>query len=142
MELMGEDEKVLCQAFSTTLRKTTRDWYNKLPPRFIYSFKQLVKDFIQQFVASRRKKKKPTSLMGIIYGKMRPSGLILKGLRVDNNLNLTNDVRHPESASSLFTKPSSTLDALMTRTARYMNIEKGQNFRRERKAELRDDQQQ
>ena len=39
MELLGANDVTLCRAFTTTPRKTTRDWYNKLPPCYIHSFR-------------------------------------------------------------------------------------------------------
>jgi len=63
MELLGASDIVLCRAFFTILRKTTRDWYNKLPSRSIHYFKQLARDFVQQFVASRCHRKNPVAFM-------------------------------------------------------------------------------
>ena len=62
----------------------------------------------------------------------------------DGNLNilmavLTNRVRHPELVSPHYTKPSSTLDGLMTRSEGHMNVEEAHNSRREREVELQND---
>lgn len=57
MKLHGATDSLMCMAFSTTLQKFAREWYNSLPSRSINSFKDPAYVFRDQFVASRKRRK-------------------------------------------------------------------------------------
>src|SRR5438045_8845124 len=66
MKLQGAKDPLLCLAFSTTLKKVAREWYNNLSPGSIHSFRDLSHSFRNQFAASKRRKKNPAQLLTII----------------------------------------------------------------------------
>lgn len=47
-------DEIACRAFLLALRGTTRGLFETLKPRSIDSFKELVKQFLTQFIPSRR----------------------------------------------------------------------------------------
>ena len=54
MLLYGANDRILCQAFSTTLRKVAQQWFSNLQPRSISSLEQLGRLFITHFISSQR----------------------------------------------------------------------------------------
>src|SRR5438045_394916 len=66
MKLQGAKDPLLCLAFSTTLKKAAREWYNNLAPGSINSFRDLSRSFRNQFAASKRRKKNPAQLLTTI----------------------------------------------------------------------------
>src|SRR3954465_7444020 len=63
MRLQGANDPLLCLAFSTTLKKAVRKWYNNLAPGSIGSFRDLSRSFRNQFAAGKRRKKNPAQLL-------------------------------------------------------------------------------
>src|SRR5438045_5684806 len=66
MKLQGAKDPLLCLAFSTTLKKAAREWYNNLAPGSIDSFRDLSRLFRNQFAVSKRRKKNPAQLLTIV----------------------------------------------------------------------------
>ena len=58
-------DSVKCQAFLTTLKKTTLKWFNSLPPRSITRFSDLSAKFLSHFTTRKFKLKSATSLLGL-----------------------------------------------------------------------------
>ena len=58
----------MCRAFSLTLSRHTRTWFNSLPKASISSFGQLRIEFIKGFVINSRRKKDATYLLSIRQG--------------------------------------------------------------------------
>src|SRR3954466_2985493 len=65
MRLQGANDSLSCLAFSTTLKKAAREWYNNLAPGSVGSFRDLSRYFRNQFAAGKRRKKNPVQLLAI-----------------------------------------------------------------------------
>ena len=55
----------MCKAFSTTLKGTTRVWFNKLTPNTMSNFKELSRHFVTHFIGGQRYKISSASLLNI-----------------------------------------------------------------------------
>ena len=55
----------MCKAFSTTLKGTTRVWFNKLTPNTTSTFKELSRHFVTHFIGGQRYKISSASLLNI-----------------------------------------------------------------------------
>lgn len=55
--------EIACRAFPLTLKGTVREWFGTLKSRSISSFKELAKQFLMQFMPSRRRKCSAAYLM-------------------------------------------------------------------------------
>ena len=53
MTLQGYSDKVMCKAFSATLKGSTRTWFRKLTPRTIDLFGDLSRLFVANFMSYR-----------------------------------------------------------------------------------------
>ena len=58
-------DELMCRAFPTTLKRATRVWFNKIPPRTIADFEQLSKGFVRHFIGGQRHKKSTGHLLNI-----------------------------------------------------------------------------
>ena len=65
MHLQGVADKIMCRAFSTTLRGLTRIWFSRLTPNSISTFKDLSTQFASHFIEGHRYKKSTVCLMSI-----------------------------------------------------------------------------
>ncbi|GFZ10945.1 hypothetical protein Acr_22g0003430 [Actinidia rufa] len=63
--LQGCSDEVMCKAFSTTLKGSTRSWFRKLPPVTIDSFGDLSRLFIANFMSCRIRQKNASHLFTI-----------------------------------------------------------------------------
>ena len=50
MHLQGVLDEIMCKAFLTTLKGSTRVWFSKIPPNTESSFKELSKLFVNNFI--------------------------------------------------------------------------------------------
>ena len=57
MSLYSSSDAVLCKVFPTSLGTQGSLWFNKLSPRSIRSFRDLVRAFLAQFVTRNKAKK-------------------------------------------------------------------------------------
>ena len=57
MHLQGVPDKIICQAFPTTLKGLARIWFSRLTPNFIGTFKKLSVQFASHFIGGYRYKK-------------------------------------------------------------------------------------
>ena len=69
MLLLGAPSPIICQAFSTTLKKSSLQWFTKLPSQSISNFKQLVDAFCTYFATSKAPKKTLTALVNFQQDK-------------------------------------------------------------------------
>ena len=58
MSIQRVDDTILCKAFPATLKKAARSLFSSLPPRSIYTFKDLGEKFVSHFVSSITHKKR------------------------------------------------------------------------------------
>ncbi|KAL2456886.1 Uncharacterized protein Adt_00516 [Abeliophyllum distichum] len=65
VRLHGWSDVITCRAFSMTLRKDAKEWFDTLPPRSISSFADFVNKFAIYFSSSARKKKTAMGLMQV-----------------------------------------------------------------------------
>ena len=57
MELHGYQDPVRCRAFASTLKGSALDWFNRLPPASISSFKELSIASVSHFIEARTYRK-------------------------------------------------------------------------------------
>jgi hypothetical protein len=63
--LQGTPDEVACRAFPLPLSGNARDWYRRLPPKFIQNFDEFGKMFITQFMVGIVRRKPAGTLMSI-----------------------------------------------------------------------------
>ncbi|GMN26906.1 hypothetical protein TIFTF001_044053 [Ficus carica] len=66
------NEPALCKAFCLTLTGTTRQWYRRLMPESINSFKQLAEAFAAVFLGAKNRKMETSYLFEIKQGESEP----------------------------------------------------------------------
>ena len=69
MHLQGVLDEIMCRAFLTTLKGSTRVWFNKIPPNTMNSFEELSKLFVNNFIGGQRHKRSSSSLLTIELGE-------------------------------------------------------------------------
>ena len=68
MNFYGASDATKCRAFSATLTRVARSWYDSLPAQSITSFKCLKKLFVCNFMANKSRPKNMTSLWSVTQG--------------------------------------------------------------------------
>ena len=66
--LHGTPDEIACRAFSLTLTRVAKDWFTRLPPKLVNSFKELGCLFLAQFLATQKWKKNVTCLLTLHQG--------------------------------------------------------------------------
>ena len=69
----GTPDEIACKAFLLTLTGVAKDWFTRLPPKSVNSFKELGYQFLSQFLATRKRKKNATCLLTMPQGKEESS---------------------------------------------------------------------
>jgi hypothetical protein len=72
LALYGTPDEIACRAFPLTLKGVAKDWFNNLKPQSIDSFDTLGRQFMNQFLAVRRRKKNPAYLLSLIQENEEP----------------------------------------------------------------------
>jgi hypothetical protein len=67
--LHGTPYEIACKAFLLNLTGVAKDWFTRLPPKSVNSFKELGCLFLTQFLATWRRKKNVTCLLTMRQGK-------------------------------------------------------------------------
>jgi hypothetical protein len=67
--LHGTPDEIACRAFPLTLKGVAKDWFTRLPPKSVGTFKELGRLFLTQFLATRKRKKNATCLLTMRQGK-------------------------------------------------------------------------
>ena len=68
MELHGYQDPVRCRAFAITLKGPALDWFNRLPPSSISSFRELSIAFVSHFIGARTYRKPSYHLLTVKQG--------------------------------------------------------------------------
>ena len=68
MELHGYQDPVRCRAFTTTLKGPALDWFNRIPPSSISSFRELSITFVSYFIRARTYRKPSYHLLTVKQG--------------------------------------------------------------------------
>ena len=58
-------DEIVCRAFPTTLKGSTRVWFSKLAPNTIFTFKEPSKYFVTHFIKGQRYRKSLVILLNI-----------------------------------------------------------------------------
>jgi hypothetical protein len=70
--LHGTLDEIACRAFLLTLKGVAKDWFSNLKPQSIDNFDTLRRQFMNQFLAVRRRKKNPAYLLSLVQEKEEP----------------------------------------------------------------------
>ncbi len=65
MHLQGVSDEIMCCAFPMNFRGSMRVWFNQLDARSIYSFTQLSRAFIDNFIGGQRSTRSTTHILNI-----------------------------------------------------------------------------
>jgi hypothetical protein len=68
----GTLDEIACRAFPLTLKGVAKDWFNNLKPQSIDNFDMLGRQFMNQFLVVRRRKKNPAYLLSLVQEKEEP----------------------------------------------------------------------
>jgi hypothetical protein len=71
LALHGTPDKIACRAFPLTLKGVAKEWFGNLKPQSIDSFDMLGCQFLNQFLAIRRRKKNPAYLLSLVQRKAK-----------------------------------------------------------------------
>ena len=69
LALHGNPDEIACPAFPLTLKGVAKDWFSNLKPQSIDDFNTLGRQFMNQFLAVRRRKNNPAYLLSLVQGK-------------------------------------------------------------------------
>jgi hypothetical protein len=72
LALHGTPDEIACRAFPLTLKGVAKDWFSNLKPQSIDNFDTLGGQFMNQFLAIRRRKKNPAYLLSLVQEKEEP----------------------------------------------------------------------
>jgi hypothetical protein len=67
--LHGTLDEIACRDFPLTLKGVAKDWFTRLPPKSVGTFKELGRLFLTQLLATRKRKKNVTCLLTMRQGK-------------------------------------------------------------------------
>src|SRR5436190_6734854 len=131
MRLQGANDSLLCLAFSTTLKKAAREWYNNLAPGSVGSFRDLSRYFRSQFAAGKRRKKNPAQLLAItqkedetlrsFVNRFNLGKLEIGDCSEDVAMaTFMNGVKDRDLIRSLYERPAEDFDDVMNRARSHM----------------------
>ncbi|KAL0455732.1 UNVERIFIED_CONTAM: hypothetical protein Slati_0912400 [Sesamum latifolium] len=113
---------IKCRVFVTTFARAVQQWFNQLPAGAIGSFQEFRSLFLHQFPSSRKLRKTERSLFAEVKSSAFSQGLLVG-----------------DFFKFLAKKPVSKFDALLARTAKYINMEDAQAAKKESRGEKRKD---
>jgi hypothetical protein len=67
--LHGTPDEISCRAFPLILAGVAKEWFGRLLSNSMDDFKTLGRFFLSQFLATRKRKKNPASLLSLVQGK-------------------------------------------------------------------------
>ena len=62
-------DEIACQAFPLTLKGVAKEWLSNLSSKSIDKFNTLGRQFLNQFLAVRRRKRNPAYLLSLVHEK-------------------------------------------------------------------------
>lgn len=140
--LHGVLDVIMCQAFPTTQKRSTRTWCIHLKPRMIKSFKELSKAFAAHFATSKNHWKTSVNLMAIKQhgGESfreflsRFNKKLLEVRDLDPSVTfatLLGGIKGDKLQFSLSKKPLNNLVQLLARCEKYINAFEAMNARKD-----------
>ena len=149
-------DEIMCRAFSTTLKGSTKIWFSRLTPNFISTFKELSAQFALHFIGGHRYKKSTTCLMNIKQREDETLGFYItrfnkEALSIDeaNDKILVaafiNGLRKGKFLFSLYKNNPKTMSDVLYKATKYMNTEdtllarEDKPRKRERQEDVRQD---
>ena len=134
MHLQGVANKIMCRAFSITLKGPERVWFSWLMPNSISTFKELSAQFASHFIEGHRHKKSTACLMNI---KQRKDETLRSYITYFNKESLlidvvndkilvatfTNGLWNGKFLFSLYKNDSKTMSDVLYKATKYMNAE-------------------
>ena len=134
MHLQEMANKIMCRAFSTTLKGLARIWFSRLTPNYIGTFKELSAQFASHFIGGHKYKKSTACLMNI---KQRENEMlrsyithfnkeVLSINEADDKILVaafTNGLRKGKFLFSLYKNNPKTMSNVFYRATKYINAE-------------------
>ena len=134
MCLQGVLNEIMCRAFPTTLKGSTRIWFKKLTPGFMGSFAQLNRSFFNHFIGGQRYGQPTTHLLNVkqkegetlrsYLTRFNKETLLVD--EVDDKVVLTAFIASLQLGDVLFSvykDPPTSMAEMMYKAQRYMNGE-------------------
>ena len=134
MHLQGVADEIMCRAFPTTLKGSTKIWFSRLIPNSISTFKELSAQFASHFIGGQRYKKSTACLMNIRQQKDETMRSYIthfnkEALSIDEAddkilvVVFTNGLRKGKFLFSLYKNDPKTMLDVLYRATKYMNVE-------------------
>ena len=134
MHLQGVADEIMCRAFPTTLKGSTKIWFSRLIPNSISTFKELSAQFASHFIGGQRYKKSTACLMNIRQQKDKTMRSYItrfnkEALSIDEAddkilvVVFTNELRKGKFLFSLYKNDPKTMLDVLYRATKYMNVE-------------------
>ena len=134
MHLQGVADEIMCRAFPTTLKGSTKIWFSRLIPNSISTFKELSAQFATHFIGGQRYKKSTACLMNIRQQKDETMRSYItrfnkEALSIDEAddkilvVVFTNGLRKGKFLFSLYKNDPKTMLDVLYRATKYMNVE-------------------
>ena len=134
MHLQGVADEIMCGAFPTTLKGSTKIWFSRLILNSISTFKELSAQFATHFIGGQRYKKSTACLMNIRQQKDETMRSYItrfnkEALSIDEAddkilvVVFTNGLRKGKFLFSLYKNDPKTMLDVLYRATKYMNVE-------------------
>ena len=134
MHLQGVADEIMCRAFPTTMKGSTKIWFSRLIPNSISTFKELSAQFASHFIGGQRYKKSTACLMNIRQQKDKTMRSYItrfnkEALSIDEAddkilvVVFTNELRKGKFLFSLYKNDPKTMLDVLYRATKYMNVE-------------------
>ena len=136
MELHGYQDPVRCRAFAITLKGPALDWFNRLPPSSVSSFKELSIGFVSHFIRARTYRKPGYHLLTI---KQSPQEILRSYVQRFNAESLKVDILEEKFAITAFIpglgvqskdlmfsiskNPQASMTEVLSKAEKYINSE-------------------